>query len=75
LGWDPKSFTKQNKGNQRAIKLNVWLWGFSLTLKGNKLFINNPKPQQIYNAQGSTKDIRSLGSLKRHIISPLKESP
>jgi hypothetical protein len=40
LGWDPNSFTKQNKGNQRVIKLNVWLWGFSLTLKGKKPVIN-----------------------------------
>jgi hypothetical protein len=27
LGWDLESFTKQNKGTQRAIELNAWLWG------------------------------------------------
>ncbi len=35
-----KEFYKTKQRNQRAIKLNAWLWGFSLTLNGNKLLIN-----------------------------------
>jgi hypothetical protein len=41
LEWNPKSFTKQNNKNQRAIEFNFWLWGFSFTLKGNNVKIEN----------------------------------
>ncbi len=40
LGWHLESFTKQNKGNQREIELNAWLWGFSFTLKGSNVRID-----------------------------------
>jgi hypothetical protein len=37
LEWNLESFKKQNNENQRAIEFNFWLWGFSLTLKGNNV--------------------------------------
>jgi hypothetical protein len=40
FGVGSREFGKTKQRNQKATKLNAWLWGFSLTLKGNKLFIN-----------------------------------
>ncbi len=40
FGVGSREFYKTKQKNQRAIKLNAWLWGFSLILKGNKLLIN-----------------------------------
>ncbi len=40
--WGGIQRVSQNKWNQRAIKLNAWIWGFSLALKNNKLPINQP---------------------------------
>jgi hypothetical protein len=40
--WGGMQRVSQNKGNQRAIKLNAWIWGFSLTLKSKRLPINQP---------------------------------